>query len=85
VPLPIPASELAVRDYSEAYGTIRNISEVKDPKTDEIISIDIEWWNGEKHTGISPEAMYDIIQGGLTDREPNQSVREGLAEDHPDK
>jgi hypothetical protein len=77
----IPASEIAVGDYSITHGTITSISETRDKITNELQSLKIKFHNGDELTNVEPTAEFDIIGGGLTDHGPIGGVRSGLAED----
>lgn len=80
--VPMPASEIAVGDYSPNYGTVKAIVEHRDRKTNELKTLDIDWFNGEKHTAVEADRVYDIIGGGLTDHGPIGTVRPDLKSDH---
>jgi hypothetical protein len=84
MPLPIPASEIAEGDWSPVYGTVRKITEHRIAKTNELVTLDFEFWNGDTQDGVSPDREFDIVAGGLTDHGPIGSIREGLKTDHPD-
>lgn len=81
MPVPIPASEIAVGDYSPELGTVRTVVEHRDRKTNELLGVDLTFWNGRSEIMVEPHAIFFIEQGGLTDRVPNQSVRPGLSDD----
>ena len=77
----IQAREIAAGDYSLDYGTVEKITEHRDRKTSDLISVDLFFWNGQMQVRVDPNSEFSIIQGGLTDRTPNQSVRPGLGTD----
>lgn len=81
--LNVPASEIAPKDYSTSYGTVTEVKENRDAKG-ELKSYDIKFFNGTVLSGISPDAEFQMVQGGLTDHGPEGSVRAGLAADHAD-
>lgn len=85
MPLPIPAEELAVGDYSTYLGTVKSITNRLDSKGN-ITGYDIYWWNGQSQMGVAPFDIYEgIVQGGDMAPDPNETtVRPGLAEDHRD-
>jgi hypothetical protein len=77
----VEAREIAYLDWVQPSGTVRKVTEHKD-KEGNVVTLDFEFWNGETQSGVSPDALFDVIQGGILDRVPSQSVRSGLAADH---
>lgn len=79
-----PASDLAKGDFVTRFGTIRTVTEHKD-KNGNVVTYDIEFWNGVKEIGIDPETVFEVVQGKAlynNDGLPSQSVRPGLQADH---
>lgn len=83
----IPASEVAVGDYSPVFGTVTKVTEHRDKKTNELQTIDFTFFNTSYEiTGALPDYMMEILQGGaeiIHDGMPDKSqIRPGLAADH---
>jgi hypothetical protein len=82
--LNIPAEEIAPKDYSTSYGTVTEVTENKDGQGN-VISYNITFFNGTILSGVSPDAEFELVQGGLTDHGPQGSIRAGLAADHAEE
>lgn len=80
--LPVEAKDIAAGDWTESWGTIRTVVENRDKKTNELQSLNFTFWNGREEIGIDPCAIFMVVQGGLNDRQPTSTIREGFADDH---
>lgn len=78
----LEASEIAERDFVVSYGTVKKVVEHHDSRTGELSTLDFTFWNGEEKTGVDPNDIFDVIEGGRTDHGPIGSIRPDLAADH---
>jgi hypothetical protein len=83
----MPASEVAVGDYVDGFGTVTKV--IENRGADENLStVGFEYFNGLSSPGLNPEAMLSVTQGGpggLKERMPDPNeIRPGLAEAHRD-
>lgn len=79
--VPVEASDIAKGDFSPVYGTVTKVVEHRDRQTNEVITLDIYFFNGDVQMGVDPASQFDLIQG-WNGGNPEGSIRSGLATDH---